>query len=59
MITVQEAARLQSFPDSFRFRTSMSGAFRQIGNGVPPLVSRAIGTCLLDQIRSRVHTAST
>lgn len=59
MITVQEAARLQSFPDSFRFRTSMSGAFRQIGNSVPPLVSRAIGTCLLDQIRSRVHTAST
>lgn len=38
-ISVREAARLQSFPDGFVFSSSMSSAFRQIGNAVPPLVS--------------------
>src|SRR5207302_1679922 len=37
-ITVREAARLQSFPDGFRFMSSMNAAFRQIGNAVPPVL---------------------
>lgn len=41
-ITVREAARLQSFPDGFRFACSMNDAFKQIGNAVPPLVSYAL-----------------
>lgn len=41
-ITVREAARLQSFPDGFVFQCSMGDAFRQIGNAVPPLLSKAI-----------------
>ncbi|MDA8988716.1 DNA cytosine methyltransferase [bacterium] len=56
MITVQEAARLQSFPDSFRFCSSMSGAFRQIGNSVPPLLSNAIGRSLLEQLSGTAVT---
>lgn len=39
-ISVREAARLQSFPDDFIFQCSMSEAFRQIGNAVPPLLSK-------------------
>src|SRR5207247_570261 len=31
-ISVREAARLQSFPDGFRFVGEMNAAFRQIGN---------------------------
>lgn len=41
-ISVREAARLQSFPDGFIFKGAMNAAFRQIGNAVPPLLSRAV-----------------
>lgn len=42
VISVREAARLQSFPDGFVFKGTMNPAFRQIGNSVPPLLSFAI-----------------
>ena len=41
-ISVREAARLQSFPDGFRFSGTMNPAFKQIGNAVPPLLARAV-----------------
>ena len=41
-ISVREAARLQSFPDSFVFYGSRSAQFKQIGNAVPPLLSMAV-----------------
>jgi DNA (cytosine-5)-methyltransferase 1 len=41
-ITVREAARLQSFPDAFKFSGHTGDCFRQIGNAVPPLLSHAV-----------------
>jgi DNA (cytosine-5)-methyltransferase 1 len=38
-ITIREAARLQSFPDTFIFKGNMGDCFRQIGNAVSPLLS--------------------
>jgi len=52
-ISVREAARLQSFPDGFRFVGNMGDCFRQIGNAVPPLASWAIAAHLLETLGIR------
>jgi DNA (cytosine-5)-methyltransferase 1 len=43
-ITVREAGRLQSFHDGFIFRGSEWQQLKQIGNAVPPLMGRALGS---------------
>jgi len=49
-VSVREAARLQSFPDGFRFAGAMNAAFRQIGNAVPPLLGLAVAKVLRRQL---------
>ena len=49
-ITVREAARFQSFPDSFEFKGSMASQFRQVGNAVPPILARELGEAIMKSI---------
>lgn len=46
-ITPREAARIQSFPDTYIFYGKKCSVCKQIGNAVPPLLARAIGEQIL------------
>jgi len=50
-ITVREAARLQTFPDWYRFAGPPSAAFKQIGNAVPPLLAENLGRAIREALQ--------
>jgi len=47
-LSVREAARLQSFPDSFRFCGSVGFQQQQVGNAVPPMLAHAVFHAVVD-----------
>jgi DNA (cytosine-5)-methyltransferase 1 len=50
-LSIREAARIQSFPDWFRFAGFKTSAFHQIGEAVPPFIGEAIAKKILRLLR--------
>ncbi|MDS1315729.1 DNA cytosine methyltransferase [Aliarcobacter butzleri] len=46
VITPREMARLQSFPDDFKFKGAKKWQLVQLGNAVPPLMAKAVGLAI-------------
>lgn len=47
-ISVREAARIQGFPDNYYFESSRTAAFKQIGNAVPPILSKKLANTIVN-----------
>lgn len=45
-LSVREAARIQTFPDHFRFAGFPTTRFKQVGNAVPPKLARAVASSI-------------
>ena len=58
-LSIREAARVQTFPDGFRFAGHPTSRYRQIGNAVPPMLASAIAASLRKAVEEDPeHTVS-
>lgn len=48
--SVRESARLQTFPDGYRFHGSWTETMRQLGNAVPVILARAVGASIVQEL---------
>ena len=58
-VSIREAARLQTFPDSFVFCGTKDRQYQQVGNAVPPIMAKAIAKKLAAQLKKSMADMET
>jgi DNA (cytosine-5)-methyltransferase 1 len=51
-LTVRESARLQTFPDDFKFHGSWTETMRQLGNAVPVELAECVACSVVEQLKA-------
>lgn len=51
MLTVEQAATIQGFPDGWKFQGKKTAKYRQVGNAFPPPVAEAVGRAIAAVLR--------
>lgn len=54
-ISIREAARLQTFPDSFIFEGTKDSQYQQVGNAVPPFLAKAIADSVINILNKSIE----
>ncbi|NBT63271.1 MAG: DNA (cytosine-5-)-methyltransferase [Betaproteobacteria bacterium] len=57
-LTIREYARIQSFPDEWKFEGSLSSQYKQIGNAVPVNLGYHLGKCLIAMLDGSFNEAT-
>jgi DNA (cytosine-5)-methyltransferase 1 len=57
-VSIREAARLQTFPDSFVFEGTKDAQYQQVGNAVPPILAEAIAERLVELLDNGLRDKS-
>ncbi len=58
LLSVREAARIQTFPDGFKFRGGMSDMQQQVSDAVPVWLARRVGEAVLDHLHAHMAVAT-
>ncbi|MFD4695400.1 DNA cytosine methyltransferase [Streptomyces sp. NPDC058463] len=51
-LTVEQAAIIQGFPQSWKFKGKKTAAYRQVGNAFPPPVAQAVGEQIITALKA-------
>lgn len=54
-LTVRMVARIQGFPDDWRFSGSKTASYRQVGNAFPPPVATAVASGIFKSLREATY----